>query len=307
MVSVILCVFGGLCISYIHLWSIGLWVSSSATNILSWCTRGLGDSFQSRYIFGLDTYGGPIYLQIPISFVVNYCLAFGRPVIFTIWINLVDFFAGSQGVLGCQPQGPIHWRVAWLKKWSETWTFPGSHWFFLLRCTGDATFGEVMVDADLQSKSGELVPCSLAICRRSASTRSNSDMWWIWPMGPWIQQNVYRTVRNTKSKRDFKQSFGHCDLPSRGVVTLKQVELDDDLLIAGVSWLILATFTMPSLHENPHVSDKTAGLWPMGSQASLRFPIRQWRGRRSKMTSTWMKRFRWLVPLVGGRTYNTLL
>lgn len=49
---------------------------------------------------------------------------------------------------------------------------------FIEECTGDATFGEVMVDADLQSKSGELVPC---------------------------------------------------------VVTLKQVELDDDLLIAGVS------------------------------------------------------------------------
>lgn len=79
-------------------------------------------------------------------------------------------------------------------------------------------------------------------------------------LAAWQEQNVYRTVRNTKSKRDFKQSFGHCDLPSRGVVTLKQVELDDDLLIAGVSWLVLAsTFTVPSLHENPHVSDNTAG------------------------------------------------
>lgn len=77
--------------------------------------------------------------------------------------------------------------------------FP-SHWF-LLRFTGDATFGEVMVDADLQSKSGELVPCSLAICRTLA--RSNSNMWWMWPMGPWMQQNVYRTVRNTKRQERF--------------------------------------------------------------------------------------------------------
>ena len=100
MVSVILCVFGGLCISYIHLWSIGLWVTRSATNILSWCTRGLGDSFQSRYIFGLDTYGGPIYLQIPLCFVVNYCLAFGRPVIFTIWINFGWFFCRQPRCFG---------------------------------------------------------------------------------------------------------------------------------------------------------------------------------------------------------------
>ena len=99
MVSVILCVFGGLCISYIHLWSIGLWVTRSATNILSWCTRGLGDSFQWRYIFGLDTYGGPIYLQIPLCFVVNYCLAFGRPVIFKIWINFGGFFCRQPQLL----------------------------------------------------------------------------------------------------------------------------------------------------------------------------------------------------------------
>ena len=90
MVSIILCVFGGLSISFIHLWSIGLWVTRSATNILSWCTRGLGDSFQSRYIFGLDTYGGPIYLSDP-CFVCGELLRKTRD-IGSIWINFGGFF-----------------------------------------------------------------------------------------------------------------------------------------------------------------------------------------------------------------------
>lgn len=92
-------------------------MTRSVTNILSWCTRGLGDSFQSRYIFGLDTYGGPIYLQIPVSFVVNYCLAFEKPVMFTIWINFGGFFCRQPQLLNNENPyifGKIHQTISLL-------------------------------------------------------------------------------------------------------------------------------------------------------------------------------------------------